>query len=96
MLAERTQLILAAGENADCLSFVNTVAPFGSFRFMQILPMKQPWEYSVDQLYTLLVDQSVNPEARKRLVWLIKPDTLHIGVIGRTDKNVHFDVTNLA
>jgi len=77
------ELIQQSEEDETVAAFLST-SPLGFFRFMDILKIKQPWEYAIDQLQALIthppVTSSVNPLLDKRLVWLIDPVTQEIEV----------------
>ena len=64
--------------------FFEELSPFGNLRFMNILHVKQPWEYAIDQLHNILTDKvtSTNQQAvaDRRMVWLIEPVSQHIEV----------------
>jgi SNF2 family DNA or RNA helicase len=63
--------------------FFKSLSPFGNFRFMNILRVKQPWEYAIDQLHNILTDgPSTNQPAvaDRRMIWLIDPPSLQIDV----------------
>ena len=81
------ELVLIADSNdADCLSFLEKGTPFGELRFLQLLRLKQPWEYAVDKLHRVVADQ--NMLARKarsklsieRVIWLLNPIDMTIDV----------------
>ncbi len=66
--------------------FLNEFQPLGAFRFMAILQVKQPWEYAMDQLQSLVTDQRVQGEPQtvlsdKRMVWIIDPSSQQIEVM---------------
>ena len=54
------------------------------FRWMTLLPIKQPWEYIIDELHHLLTGPVNAPDQpathTRRLVWLIDPTTQQIEV----------------
>ncbi len=64
--------------------FFGELAPFGNFRFMNILHVKQPWEYAIDQLHNIITDKviSTNQQAvtDRRMVWIIDPTSQYIEV----------------
>ena len=52
---------------------------------MNILPVKQQWEYAIDQLHTILTDKIISTDqqasvSERRLVWIVDPSSLHIDV----------------
>lgn len=59
----------------------------GAFKFMDILQVKQPWEYAMEQLQSLVTDKSLSSEqtilplSDKRMVWAINPASQHIEAI---------------
>ena len=63
--------------------FFKSFSPFGNFRFMNILRVKQPWEYAIDQLHNILTDKASSNQqavADRRMIWLVDPKSLQIEV----------------
>lgn len=89
-LAAHLYAELVMVENAtdpECSLFLNQNTPFGAFRFLNLLKVKQPWEYAIDQLHLIVADKdslsqksafSSSSLPERRLVWLIHPDNLDI------------------
>ena len=66
--------------------FLDEFQPLGSFKFMDILHVKQPWEYAMDQLQTLVTDQRPRTVQQallpdKRMVWMVDPASQMIEVV---------------
>ena len=66
--------------------FLEELRPLGSFRFMDILHVKQPWEYAIDQLQLLVTDQRPLAQQHaslfdKRMVWMLDPASQLIEVV---------------
>ena len=79
MYAELTQI--GAENDEECHYFLDTLHPYGDFRFMAIMRIKQPWEYAMDQLHDILIDKSAqHANGEKRLVWLVNPTSLSIDI----------------
>lgn len=82
------ELIVTANTNdTECSLFLDQTSPFGTFRFLNLLGVKQPWEYAIDQLHQIVADKATLLKeskseflSEKRLVWLLHPDKLHIEV----------------
>ena len=73
-------------DDAECHLFLTQISPFKSFRFLDIIRVKQPWEYQIEQLHHLMVSKSMEhrsslPMHDKRLAWFIDPKTLFIDVM---------------
>jgi SNF2 family DNA or RNA helicase len=71
--------------NEEVDYFLNTLSPLGHFRFMNILRIKQPWEYAITQLHQLLAVPDHNSatqylQADRRMIWLIDPKKCEINV----------------
>lgn len=80
------ELIIALNpDDAECITFIEQsfIAPF---KFLNIVNVKQPWEYAIDQLHAVvLVKPNENitqkPLKEKRLAWFIDPDKIFIDVL---------------
>ncbi len=79
------ELILSHDEaNSEAKHFIEALAPLGNFRFLDILHVKQPWEYAIDQLQEIITDKKIdaNPAstANRRMIWMINPTSQQIEV----------------
>jgi SNF2 family DNA or RNA helicase len=80
------ELIKLHNENDEEVQyFFSDLSPFGSFRFMNILHVKQPWEYAIDQLHNILTDKITSTNqltsvSDRRMIWIVNPSSLHIEV----------------
>ncbi len=79
------EIMLAEDEDDPrCLDFFETISPYGSFRFLNLVPVKQPWEYAIDQLQKVILAKPENSQVAvlqdKRLVWFVDPDNVSIHI----------------
>lgn len=81
------ELLLAGDEsNQEAKLFLNKRSLFGAFRFLEWLPVKQPWEVVLEQLQAIFVGVSPTEAAAaaqqsRRLAWLINPEHKHVSVV---------------
>ena len=78
-------LQLHNANDIEAKHFFDQLSAFGNFRFMNILHVKQPWEYAIGQLHNILTDHSLftNQQAsisNRRMVWIIDPTSQDIEV----------------
>src|SRR3990167_13663 len=58
---------------------------YGDFRFLDLIVIKQSWEYAIDQLSSVIVSQKdsmpmVEHQQHKRLAWFVDPQQLNIEI----------------
>lgn len=81
------ELLLAVDENnQEANLFLNTRTPFGAFRFLALLPVKQHWEVALEQLQAIFVgapstEATPAVQQSRRLAWLINPEHKHVSVV---------------
>lgn len=72
-------VIVADAADVECAAFLST-SPFGAFRFMPLIVIKQAWEQAIDKLGKIVVSQTADL-TENRAVWLVDPKTLSLDLL---------------
>lgn len=76
-------------DNAEVRHFLEQVGQVSALRFMDIIHVKQPWEYAINQLENILTEKKATAgqqdfAANRRMIWMIDPISLEIDVAEQT------------
>ena len=63
-------------------NYINA-SPFKACKFIDLITVKEEWQYQLDQLTSLISKEAPREKAsaKRRMIWLIDPDRLHIEVL---------------